>query len=202
MCHLSRECSEAGWTAALLIFLLVTGVMLLFFQYSWNFPYSHNLSNMIMSGFTMPIPLTLKDASCQVPWTCACPVHSNVSWIDPALLRLYLHFFKLCHGLEGPGIPEDNSSQKTIKSWRRHSVPQCFPCPFSPHQGFYPVQHEGIPSTFQFSFCCWYSSESPHHLSPVTAASVPTALCYKGQLLLLRGPLSFPWSVYKAASHF
>lgn len=87
------------------------------------------------------------------------------------------------------------------KNQRRHSVPQCFPCPSSP--GSCPVQHCGIPSTPWFSLCCWYSCGSPHRLSPSRAPSVPAAFCYKGQLLLLlRGSVSFLRSMCKTTSHF
>lgn len=104
------------------------------FRYDTEWPHNSNPLNTqgcILSGWT-------------VPWTCACPVHSNVSWVDLALLRVYLHFSKLSQWSGSPGFPEDNSSQKIIKQWRRHSVLQCFPCPLSP--GILPNSMLALPS--------------------------------------------------------
>lgn len=172
--HTPRECNEAGWTAALLIFLLVfedRSEVAFFFNTVGSFPDSQNFSNMIMSNnITMPTFLILKGACCQVPWTCACPVHSHVPWVDPVLLRIYLYFIKLSYVLESPGIPEGNSSQKNNKEMKKTFRTSMFSLP--------PVTSASTQfNTRTLSFLiCWYSSESPHHLFAVTVASVPTAL--------------------------
>lgn len=161
--------------SSLSFFFLETGVMLLFFPNPLNSPHSHNFSDMIMSGLTMPIPLIIKDD----PVRSHGLVRVQFTQMFPEFILLYwgsLHISKLSHGLEGPGIPEDNSRQKIMKRWR-HSALQYFPCPLSPVE----LQPSSILEHFSHFLVCWYSSESPHHLSPVRAANVPTALCYKGQ---------------------
>lgn len=58
-----RECSQAGWSATPLIFLIVLEdrTDLAFFPIPMRLSLSHNLSDMIMSDLTMPTLLILKD---------------------------------------------------------------------------------------------------------------------------------------------
>lgn len=130
--------------------------------------WSHNANSLNTQGW-----------SCKVPWTSACPVHSNISWVYPALLRAYLHFSKLAHGLEGP---EHNASQKI---WKYEEI-QCFnvfliPC----HQlNCCPIQHEDIQwnapiicpqlqlHLFQLLFATKSNSSSPEGLCSSTGAFV------------------------------
>lgn len=95
---------------------------------------------MILSGLTIPTPLTLKDASCQDGQSHGL-VHVQFIQMFPELI---LRFSMLSQGLGSPGFPEDNSSQKIIKQWIRHSVLQCFSCPLSP--GILPNSMLALPS--------------------------------------------------------
>lgn len=103
-------------------FFLKTGVVLLFFSKSMKLSPFPQLFRYGSDWPHFANSLNTKRWSCQVSWTCACPVHSDVSWVYPALLRVYLHISKLSHGLEGPGIPEDNSSQKNNEEMKTFST--------------------------------------------------------------------------------
>lgn len=107
--------------SSLSFFFLEIGVMLLFFPNPLNSPHSHNFSDMIMSGLTMPIPLIIKDD----PVRSHGLVHVQFTQMFPEFILLYwgsLHISKLSHGLEGPGIPEDNSRQKNNEEMKTFST--------------------------------------------------------------------------------